>query len=466
MICNTIQCKYISVISSVTSIPADDNRHIVEDVMQVHSEQLEETQVCSEDMNLVELPADHLETEVISAAQTEYVTEGNLVVHESEGHMMAAGSMQNNGQEMEVVHVLHADGEDIIIEREVDQQHILHSQVEVDGNQSEHMEVTILGADDVQSHAGHGSQTVFVMPTMSSDCNIENKGAHFAQISHFSQNNEPEHGKIPKSEPIAVSSNEPKYHFTLSGVSPPLLMAPPGNKVVETVKQQTQPAVQQVMLALPTSVALASSPSNSKQPQLFIASTQGGSQELLSASFIQQLLANQGFIVQATGTQQVDTKPQVIQIIPDTKQNLSPTSSIQNGELLSADQITVLPDVKVGSSNVLTLAHPQGASAILQETAARASSTLSAKPKTPEGPIPRCLVCGDKSSGVHYGVLACEGCKVGILKRFSVLNTQTNLRIFSFGSEAFLLYLNCILLQNFLKVTHISAFTWGGLHKI
>lgn len=26
----------------------------------------------------------------------------------------------------------------------------------------------------------------------------------------------------------------------------------------------------------------------------------------------------------------------------------------------------------------------------------------------------RCLVCNDKASGLHYGVLACEGCKVRI----------------------------------------------------
>ena len=49
------------------------------------------------------------------------------------------------------------------------------------------------------------------------------------------------------------------------------------------------------------------------------------------------------------------------------------------------------------------------------ETQSSSSEDLFVNPQSPL-PLPRtykpCFVCQDKSSGYHYGVSACEGCKV------------------------------------------------------
>ncbi|MEQ2179064.1 hypothetical protein GOODEAATRI_020718 [Goodea atripinnis] len=59
------------------------------------------------------------------------------------------------------------------------------------------------------------------------------------------------------------------------------------------------------------------------------------------------------------------------------------------------------------------------------ETQSTSSEELVPSPPSPPPP-PRvykpCFVCQDKSSGYHYGVSACEGCKVGLAYSITQIN--------------------------------------------
>ena len=119
------------------------------------------------------------------------------------------------------------------------------------------------------------------------------------------------------------------------------------------------------------------------------------------------VIANTPTITSPPVKNMVATLPQFSPVIVSTA---SLASAVQR-QLLAPKMVTSSATISLASSSITTVnAKP---TYIKQKAVAVVPSPPDATGDGTSLRVPRCLVCGDRSSGVHYGVLACEGCKVG-----------------------------------------------------